>query len=797
MVGGRNMDKKKKPAYLKRLKRQTAMLLSAVLMAQGMVVNASFLEPLEAYEAEAVLENENQQGISENQLPEDMEELDEGMPDDSTDVKLPLQEQDSEKEDTVEGESISENAAGNELTEVKSPFAEDRYNPIYYGQVSDRWPVSDGKTSLYASGTTLSFEDYILKAINNFEIEVDVTAYHISLDDLWTEIYHVLNAHPELFYVTVTSAYTDNSTNTVVSYIFTYIGTKDTVAAETARFQNEANKAVAFVNNTMSDYEKALAIHDYIILNCEYDEENYNDDTVSETSHSAYGALVDKIAVCDGYAKAYQYIMSEKLGIDCQVVTSMDMGHAWSLIKIDGAWYHADLTWDDPVYDCIGRVYHEFFLLSDNEISDAEHQHYNWQVKDQNKNDITATSDRFSDWKWTKIFSGMFKKNNDWYYVKADKDGIVKDDDLSTESEQAFYVIDSEGNSTWRSNGCLARIMLYEDRIYFNTPSVIKSINLSGTDEKTEKVVNKTEDQFIYGFTIQNGNMKYALRNSQGAAEKQEVCTFGVAEASILSLVAKDYNSLDITLAKIEKQAEASSSGYAIYRKASWETKWTTAALLEGENNCYFRDGGLFDNTQYIYKVRNYQVINGDICYGPFSGEVTATTMKQQTVTPVPPTSGSEQQKKETAVKGKVYTVGNYKYKVTTVANGKTGKVTLVAPVKKTLTKVTVPSTVKIKSESYQVTAIEKNAFKNNKKISSVTIGKYVTTIGSNAFYGCKKLKKVSINSTRLKTIGKGAFKNIVKNAVIKVPKSKLKAYTKMFKKKTVGLPSKVNIKKG
>lgn len=219
---------------------------------------------------------------------------------------------------------------------------------------------------------------------------------------------------------------------------------------------------------------------------------------------------------------------------------------------------------------------------------------------------------------------------------------------------------------------------------------------------------------------------------------------------------------------------------------------------MEGAGNTYFRDSGLGDEIEYIYAARNYQVINGDICYGPFSNQVSAVTMKAQVIQPNPtPSPSPSPAPKDTAEKGKVYSCGNYKYQVTAVANGKTGKVTLKAPNKKTLTKATVPATVKIKGENYQVTAIEKNAFKNNKQLKSVTIGKYVTKIGANAFYGCKKLKTVSIKSTKLKSVGKSAFKGIVKSVTVKVPKSKLAAYKKLLQKKTTGLPSKAKIKKG
>ena len=412
-----------------RIKRLTALVLSASLLVSGMTVQAN---PVGSAEREGESETGHYDTLSENQLSGDLEEMNAGKPDESQQEEksgeLVSENTEEAGEEAVEEGTVSQNEAGTsmkELVEVKSPFEEDRYNPDYYGAVSARYPETEQGKSLFAVGRTLSFEDYILSAINNFEIDVDVSAYNIPQDKMWTEIYHVLNAHPELFYVTVTSAYYDRYTGMVAGYVFTYIGTKDTIAAETARFQAEADKAVAYVDDTMSQYEKALAIHDYIILNCEYDEENFDADTVPGESHSAYGALVKKIAVCDGYAKAYQYIMSEKLGIDCQVVTSDAMGHAWSLIKIDGSWYHADLTWDDPVYDCIGRVYHDYFLLSDNEISDWEHDHHDWKVEDENRNSIKAVSDLYSGWKWTSVYSGMFHKNGNWYYVKSDEGGIL------------------------------------------------------------------------------------------------------------------------------------------------------------------------------------------------------------------------------------------------------------------------------------------------------------------------------------------------------------------------------------
>ena len=106
------------------------------------------------------------------------------------------------------------------------------------------------------------------------------------------------------------------------------------------------------------------------------------------------------------------------------------------------------------------------------------------------------------------------------------------------------------------------------------------------------------------------------------------------------------------------------------------------------------------------------------------------------------------------------------------------------AKVDKTKSSITIPDTITVDGITYKVTSISKNAFKNNKNLKKVTIGKNITTIGSNAFYGCKNLKTVTIKSTQVKSIGKNAFKGIHSKAKIKVPAKKLKNYKKLLKNK-------------
>lgn len=131
---------------------------------------------------------------------------------------------------------------------------------------------------------------------------------------------------------------------------------------------------------------------------------------------------------------------------------------------------------------------------------------------------------------------------------------------------------------------------------------------------------------------------------------------------------------------------------------------------------------------------------------------------------------------------------GGVTYKVTTA--GSSPKVQYVKTTS-TRTSITIPSKVKLKGISCTVTSIAANAFKNNKRITavtipttvtaigtsafqnctklkSVTISRNVTTIGKNAFRGAKALKTVTVKSAKIKTVGQGAFTSIYTKAVIK-----------------------------
>lgn len=153
--------------------------------------------------------------------------------------------------------------------------------------------------------------------------------------------------------------------------------------------------------------------------------------------------------------------------------------------------------------------------------------------------------------------------------------------------------------------------------------------------------------------------------------------------------------------------------------------------------------------------------------------------------TPTPTPSVPDKQEPtpdSTMTVGSEQKTGKGVYRITGTGSKRT--VTFVKPINDKNTSFNVPASVKLADGRYKVTAIDKNAFKNNKKLKKVTIGSKVTRIGAGAFSGAKNLKAITIKSKSLKSVGKNALKGIHKKCTIKVPKTKLTAYKRLLKKK-------------
>ncbi|MCT4633600.1 MAG: Ig-like domain-containing protein [Firmicutes bacterium] len=154
--------------------------------------------------------------------------------------------------------------------------------------------------------------------------------------------------------------------------------TRNNKLEENQNYAEEKAKDIVaeIISDDMSDEEKVKVIHDYIVTHVKYDHENYNKNTVPSVDHTLYGALVNGMAVCDGFAYSFDELAKEA-GLDTEIIrgnvfaTSDDAplsGHAWNIVNINGNYRHVDTSsgnlrnFSDPIrYDYFNKTGQEFW----------------------------------------------------------------------------------------------------------------------------------------------------------------------------------------------------------------------------------------------------------------------------------------------------------------------------------------------------------------------------------------------------------------------------------------------------
>ena len=135
-----------------------------------------------------------------------------------------------------------------------------------------------------------------------------------------------------------------------------------TTASQESSITKKVNTVLTQLKlNGKSEYEKILAIYDYICRNVRYDYKHVNDDSYTLRA-TAYAALINGTAVCQGYS-VLLYRMLLETGIDCRVIDGIGAGdgHAWNIARIGSLYYNMDVTWDSPD-SADGPITHEWFL---------------------------------------------------------------------------------------------------------------------------------------------------------------------------------------------------------------------------------------------------------------------------------------------------------------------------------------------------------------------------------------------------------------------------------------------------
>lgn len=243
-----------------------------------------------------------------------------------------------------------------------------------------------------------AFKDEVQKRINAYETNITLP-YKTTNSNLEEVMNTLFNAYKE---VASKNEYTNYNRSNVSyglsgspgNYTFTLKITYRETKEQTEYVMKQAKAIVSSIIQVgMDDHEKVKAIHDYVVKHASYD--------TSYKAYTAYEALVNRSAVCQGYA-LLTYQLLKEAGIENHFVVGTGEGqpHAWNLVKIEKKWYHLDTTFDDPVPDEQGRVTYSYFNLSDEQIA----RNHEW-----NRGDYPQATTNYYDTLTSKIAGGNAK----------------------------------------------------------------------------------------------------------------------------------------------------------------------------------------------------------------------------------------------------------------------------------------------------------------------------------------------------------------------------------------------------
>ena len=136
------------------------------------------------------------------------------------------------------------------------------------------------------------------------------------------------------------------------------------------------------ITEDMTDFQKELAVHDWIVEHGSYDQTVHNNPGHSGRTgyRDPYGILVGGYGNCLGYSTTFQLLM-DLCDVECITVVgaafdSME-DHAWNMVRLDGEWYCVDVTWDDPTMgngNTNSVVRHRYFNVTSQHMRDTDHQ---------------------------------------------------------------------------------------------------------------------------------------------------------------------------------------------------------------------------------------------------------------------------------------------------------------------------------------------------------------------------------------------------------------------------------------
>lgn len=245
---------------------------------------------------------------------------------------------------------------GSEITDEEAKFATEGMIRYSYAMLNDEEKIA--------------YKEIYMILINQAE-EVKLTTKDADVVDKVFRL--VMNDHPEIFYVTgyKMNTYTINDEIDSLDFTGTYEKNNDVVEIVTYDIDRYSAKCLTRMPEYDTDYEKVKYIYEYIIDNTEYDLE-------AEDNQNILSVFKDGKSVCQGYAKATQYLLN-KSGIPCLLVTgtAKNEAHAWNIAYVDGKWTSIDTTWGDASYRNVStgetwnEITYDYLCVGDEDIFDT------------------------------------------------------------------------------------------------------------------------------------------------------------------------------------------------------------------------------------------------------------------------------------------------------------------------------------------------------------------------------------------------------------------------------------------
>lgn len=322
--------------------------------------------------------------------------------------------------------------------------------------------IRESSVDLFALGKSeQGAYDAIAAAMRRYDDSVNLTLYRLTPNQLKSVLAKVIDENPEFFYINNGYSYSLLG-NYVTKVVFTYRYDKSKIPEMVETIDAEVKIALSYIEDNMSDFEKALVIHNYIVTNYEYD--------YSYSIANIYDFVDKKTGVCQAYSLMYMYIM-EKIEIPCVTVPSAAMQHIWNMVQIDGQWYHADLTYDDPnvngVGDVIGYCSYKYFLKSDNYMYNdlqSDGTYRSWEC------DYAAESLLYDESFLSSFNTQVIYVNGSWYVAQGTS---IKEIDLQTGSGSVIFASStSSAPYGWLKYSSL-NIAPYGQYIIYNTCDTI------------------------------------------------------------------------------------------------------------------------------------------------------------------------------------------------------------------------------------------------------------------------------------------------------------------------------------